>query len=360
MENHSEWPDPDDRGMGRMETPMRRAWVLVVSLMVVVGLALSAGLCLAGQADTKAPAGKSYKFRFGTIQPADAPVGRGAAKFAELVGVKTGGRVTVEVYPASQLGNEKDLIDAVEMGTLEFALGGVAEWAKRYKPVIIFEGPFVYRDRDHFLKAYSSPVGQEVFEGLVKKTGARSLALMYYGTRHVTTGKTPAKTPKEMSGLKLRCPDQPLYLQVTRAMGARPTPMAFSEVYLALQQGVVDGQENPAATIATMKFYEVQKYLIKTGHIISGVYIWTNEKFLTGLPADLQQAIKEAATEAATWANAGSFKLEDEFLKRLTEEYKMTPVEPDRQAFIDAAQPLLAEYEAQWGKGLLEKVRAVK
>src|SRR5512143_4035262 len=147
--------------MGRKEEPMRRGWVLMVSLMVAMGLALAAGVCLAGQA----PAGKTYKFRFGTIQPADAPVGRGAAKFAELVGAKTGGRVTVEVYPASQLGNEKDLIDAVEMGTLEFALGGVAEWAKRYKPVIIFEGPFVYRDRDHFLKAYGSPVGQEVFEG---------------------------------------------------------------------------------------------------------------------------------------------------------------------------------------------------
>jgi TRAP-type transport system periplasmic protein len=337
---------------------MRRGWLPMVALMVAVGLVFAVGVCLAGQAP--APEGKSYKFRFGTIQPADAPVGRGAAKFAELVGTKTGGRVTVDVYPASQLGNEKDLIDAVEMGTLEFALGGVAEWAKRYKPVIIFEGPFVYRDRDHFLKAYGSSVGQEVFEGLVKKTGARSLALMYYGTRHVTTGKTAAKTPKEMSGLKLRCPDQPLYVQVTRAMGARPTPMAFSEVYLALQQGVVDGQENPAATIATMKFYEVQKYLIKTAHIVSGVYIWTNEKFLTALPADLQKAIKEAATEAAAWANAGSFKLEDEFLKRLTEEYKMTAVEPDRQAFIEAAQPLLAEYEAQWGKGLLEKVRAVK
>jgi len=358
MENNSEWPEPDDRVTGRKENPMRRGWLSMVSLIVAVGLALGGGVCLAGQAP--APEAKSYKFRFGTIQPADAPVGRGAAKFAELVGTKTAGRVTVDVYPASQLGNEKDLIDAVEMGTLEFALGGVAEWAKRYKPVIIFEGPFVYRDRDHFLKAYGSPVGQEVFEGLVKKNGARSLALMYYGTRHVTTGKTPAKTPKEMSGLKLRCPDQPLYVQVTRAMGARPTPMAFSEVYLALQQGVVDGQENPAATIATMKFYEVQKYLIKTAHIVSGVYIWTNEKFLTALPADLQKAIKEAATEAAAWANAGSFKLEDDFLKRLTEEYKMTLVEPDRQAFIEAAQPLLAEYETQWGKGLLEKVRAVK
>jgi len=101
----------------------------MVSLMISVGLALSVGVCLAGQVETKEPAGKSYKFKFGTIQPADAPVGRGAAKFAELVGAKTGGRVTVDVYPASQLGNEKDLIDAVEMGTLEFALGEVAEWA---------------------------------------------------------------------------------------------------------------------------------------------------------------------------------------------------------------------------------------
>jgi tripartite ATP-independent transporter DctP family solute receptor len=334
---------------------MRRAIGTLLPILVALSI-IPAGIAGAGQA----PAGKTYKFRFGTIQPADAPVGRGASKFAELVGIKTNGRVTVDVYPASQLGNEKDLMDAVEMGTLEFALGGVAEWAKRYKPIMIFEGPFVYRNREHLLKAYANPVGQEVVEDLAKKTGARSLALMYYGTRHVTTSKTAARTPKEMNGLKLRCPDQPLYVQVVRAMGAQPTPMAFSEVYLALQQGVVDGQENPAATIATMKFYEVQKYLIKTGHIISGVYIWTNDKFLAGLPADIQTAIKAAAKEAAEWANAGSFKLEDEFLQRLTEEYKMTPVEPDHQAFVEAAKPLLAEYETQWGKGLLEKVRAVK
>jgi C4-dicarboxylate-binding protein DctP len=228
MENNVQWPEPTDRVMGRKEEPMRRGWLPMVSLMVAMGLALAVRVCLAGQVETKEPAGKSYKFKFGTIQPADAPVGRGAAKFAELVGAKTGGRVTVDVYPASQLGNEKDLIDAVEMGTLEFALGGVAEWAKRYKPVIIFEGPFVYRDRDHFLKAYGSPVGQEVFEGLLKKTGARSLALMYYGTRHVTTGKTPAKTPKEMSGLKLRCPDQPKVSLEVRIQNT--VPGCFGEI----------------------------------------------------------------------------------------------------------------------------------
>jgi C4-dicarboxylate-binding protein DctP len=336
-----------------MKTKKISAIILILSLISTISV-------FSGGAKEEAAVKKAVHYKFGTIQPADAPVGKGATKFAELVKEKSKGAVIIDVYPASQLGNEKELMDGVEMGTIQFALGGVGEWAKRFKPIMIFEGPFVFRDRDHLLKTFDSDIGKSVIEDMVKKVGIRSLGLMYYGTRYVTTGKVAAKTPAEMKGLKLRCPDQPLYVQVTKAMGATPTPMAFSEVYLALQQGVVDGQENPPATIATMKFYEVQKYLIKTGHIISGVQIWAKEQFLTGLPKEDQGAIKSAAVEASKWANSNSFQLEDEFLTKLGTEFKMTLVEPDQQAFITAAQPLLESYEKEWGPGLLEKVRSVK
>lgn len=303
---------------------------------------------------------KTDHYRLATIQPPDSPLGKAATKFADLVKEKSAGAVIIDVFPASQLGNEKDIIDGVEMGTINFTLAGTAEWAKREKAMKIFEAPFVYRDREHLLKFYESQAGQDVIGKLTKKSGVRSLGFLYYGTRNVTTGKIAAKTPADLNGAKLRCPDQPLYVETVKAMGANPTPMAFSEVYLALQQGAVDGQENPPATIVNMKFYEVQKYMIKTGHIIAGVMLWTKDSFFSKLPAETQQVIAAAAKEAMAWGNDYAFNLEDDYLNKLGHEFGMTIIEPDKQAFTEAAQPLLEKYEKEWGEGLLEKVRAVQ
>jgi tripartite ATP-independent transporter DctP family solute receptor len=303
---------------------------------------------------------KTAHYRLATIQPPDSPLGKTATKFADLVKEKTNGAVVIDVFPASQLGNEKDIIDGVEMGTIDFTLAGTAEWAKRVKAMKVFEAPFVYRDRQHLIDFYHSQAGQDVIAQLTKKSGVRSLGFLYYGTRNVTTGKIAAFKPEDLKGAKLRCPDQPLYVQTVKAMGANPTPMAFSEVYLALQQGAVDGQENPPATIYNMKFYEVQKYMIKTGHIIAGVMVWTKDSFFSGLPQDVQTAIQAAADEAMDWGNDYAFKLEDEYLTKLGTELGMTIIDPDKEAFMKAAQPLLDSYEQEWGPGLLEKVRAVK
>lgn len=315
-----------------------------ISLMLVAGSAYA----------------KNAHYRLGTIQPPDSPLGKTATKFADLVKEKTAGAVVIDVFPASQLGNEKDIIDGVEMGTIDFTLAGTAEWAKREKAMKVFEAPFVYRDRQHLIDFYHSQAGQDVIARLTKKSGVRSLGFLYYGTRNVTTGKIAAFTPEDLKGAKLRCPDQPLYVQTVKAMGANPTPMAFSEVYLALQQGAVDGQENPPATIYNMKFYEVQKYMIKTGHIIAGVMVWTKDSFFSGLSKEVQTAIQAAADEAMDWGNDYAFKLEDEYLTKLGSEFGMTIIEPDKEAFMKAAQPLLETYEEEWGAGLLEKVRAVK
>ncbi len=322
-------------------------------------MSISTLLVLAFALATPAMA-KTAHYRLATIQPPDSPLGKTATKFADLVKEKSNGSVIIDVFPASQLGNEKDIIDGVEMGTIDFTLAGTAEWAKRVKAMKIFEAPFVYRDREHLLNFYSSQAGQDVIAQLTQKSGVRSLGFLYYGTRNVTTGKLAAKTPAEFAGAKLRCPDQPLYVETVKAMGANPTPMAFSEVYLALQQGAVDGQENPPATIVNMKFYEVQKYMIKTGHIIAGVMVWTKDSFFSKLPTETQKVISAAATEAMAWGNDYAFKLEDEYLGKLGQEFGMTIIEPDKEAFMKAAQPLLDSYEKEWGKGLLGKVRAVK
>ena len=324
--------------------------ILAAGLTVVVALCVGSGF-------PAAEAGQAMKLA--TILPADHPNNLGAMKFADLVKQKTQGAVTVDVYPASQLGSERNITEAVAMGGLDFALAGVSEYATRYKPVVIFDGPFVFRSREHMVKTWTSPIGQEIFDGMVKQIGIRLVSPSYYGTRHVTTGKVAARTPADLKGLKLRCPDQPMFVAVMKAIGATPTPMALSEVYLALQMGVVDGQENPAATIATMKFNEVQKYLIRTGHITNGVYIWTNDKKFQTLPAAVQQAIRDAGKEAADWTTARTYEMEDKYTADLKAK-GMTIIDPDHDAFQKAAEPLQQVYEGIWGRGLLAKVRAIQ
>lgn len=297
--------------------------------------------------------------KLGHVLPTDHLNHTAALKFADLVKEKTNGQVTIEVYPASQLGNEKEIIDAVAMGTLDFALCGFGEVAKRYDPALIFDGPFIFRDREHLAAVFKSEVFEELMDGMKEKAGIEMVSPGYYGTRYVTTTDTEVKTPEDLNGLKLRCPDQPMFVAVTKGMGATPTPMAFAEVYLALQQGVVDGQENPPAAITSMKFNEVQNYLIKTGHIIQPNNIYGSSKVLDKLPEDIQVAIEEAGKEVSEFQISESFDIEDRLLKEL-EANGMTIIEPDHDAFVEAAASVYEEYEEKWGKGLLEKIRSVE
>lgn len=301
---------------------------------------------------------EKYVLKLAHVLPTDHLNHKTAMKFSEMVDERTDGMVEIEIYPASQLGNEKEIIDAVAMGTLDFALCGFGEVAKRYAPVLIFDGPFIFRDREHQARVYKSDVFAELMESM-ESVGIAMVSPGYYGTRHVTTSNTPVNTPADLNGMKLRCPDQPMFVGVTSAMGATPTPMAFAEVYLALQQGVVDGQENPAAAITSMKFYEVQKYLVKTGHIIQGNHIFGSTKTYEKLPADIKQVLSEVGAEVSEWAIQESFRIEDELLANL-ESNGMVIIEPDLSAFVTAAQPLYDEYESKWGAGLLESIRAVK
>lgn len=301
---------------------------------------------------------KIFKFRLGHVLPASSLNHKAAEHFAELVANKTNNRVEIEIYPASQLGSEKDHADAVAMGVLDFALLGMGEIDKRYKPTNVIDGPFVFRDREHQVKFFNSNLYKQMCDEMAETINIRPISSFYFGTRYLTCN-TIIKNPDDLKGKKIRCPDQPIFMATVRAMGAAPTPMAISEVYLALQQGVVDGQENPYSMIITMNFYEVQKYVMTTGHITSGNYIFTNEKFLNELPSDIRNSILEAGLETEDWKNERAFEEEDNILNEIVNK-GMQVIEVDREAFIKAAQPVYDEYEKVWGEGLLEEIRAIK
>lgn len=327
------------------------------TLTIALLLVLVSTPFLFAQGDSEASAEKTYTLKLGHVLNTDHLNHRVALKFAEMVAERTDGRVKVDVYPASQLGSGNEIIDGLAMGTIDFGIEGFGPVAPRFAPGLIFDAPYVFRSREHLAQVYTSDLFKNLMADM-EDVGLSMVVPGYYGTRHLTTTDTIVQGPEDLAGLKIRCPDQPMYVGAVKALGATPTPIAFAETYLALQQGAADGQENPAAAIVSMKFNEVQKYLTRTGHIIQGNHVFGSAKSLGKLPQDLQDAIYEVGAEISQWWIEQAFAVEDELLGSL-EQMGMKIIETDVSKFVENAQPLYDEYEAKWGEGLLEAIRAI-
>ena len=299
------------------------------------------------------------KLKFGHVFNADHSQAKGAQKFKELLEEKTGGIVKVQIYPNSQLGAEKDMFDMVVAGNIEMISTGYGLAAKRYAPASIIDSGFIAKNRDHLMHILGSDAFKEIADGVRTNIGVRTLAGFYFGARQVTTNKE-VKTAADLKNLKLRAPQNPTVIAAVKAMGAIPTPMALSEVYVGLSQGVVDGQENPPAVILSQKFYEVQKYLVKTNHLVQPSFIFISEKFFSKLSPDTQAAIQECAQEAADYTTKIAFADEDAGFSILKEK-GMTFIDIDPAEFTDAAAKLHADLAAKVGdKELVERIKAVQ
>jgi len=316
-------------------------------IAAAAALALAAGMA---QAQTK--------LKFAHVYEVSEPYHTAALWAADEIAKRTNNRYAVEVFPASTLGKESDINQGLTLGTVDIIYTGQLFAARNYGPIAIGGAPYMFRDFNHW-KAYgSSPLFQEITEGYRKKSGNKVVAITYYGERHVTSNKE-IRTPADMKGLKIRVPDAPLYTMFPRAVGANPTPIAFAEVYLALQSGTVDAQENPLPTIEAKKFYEVQKYIVLTGHItdalltIIGGPTWN--KLSDGDKKIFETVFKEAAARGTSAIIENEKRLSTEFEKR-----GKTVIKVDRTPFRDATVKLHNGPDATWDKATYDKLQALK
>jgi tripartite ATP-independent transporter DctP family solute receptor len=230
---------------------------------------------------------------------------------------RTNGKFEIQVFPASSLGKESDINQGLQLGTVDIILTGASFASNSYPRLAVSYYPFTFRDADHVIKYGKSDVFKELTEGYKKTTGNTVTALTYYGARHATSNKL-FKNCDEMKGIKMRVPDSPAYTALPRACGANPTPIAFAEVYLALQNGTVDAQENPLPTIEAKKFYEVQKHIILTGHIADALLTVVSPTAMAKMSPAEQKLFADISLEAAEKATADIRKREGE----LVEEFK--------------------------------------
>jgi tripartite ATP-independent transporter DctP family solute receptor len=253
---------------------------------------------------------------------------------AEEIKKRTNGKFDIQVFPASTLGKETDINQGLTLGTVDMIISGPSFAARTYPRFGIAYYPFIFRDGDHLLAYSRSPVFQEMIGEFRARTGIQVTAYTYYGARH-TTAQRPFTNCAGMKGLKIRVPDVPAYRATPEACGANPTPIAFAEVYLALQNGTVEAQENPLTTIEAKKFFEVQKAIMLTGHIVDGLttqiapHVWNRlndaeKKIFT----DVTQ---EAAVRASAKVKAREAELVEEFRKK-----GLQMVQVDRKSFQDA------------------------
>ncbi|WP_108659088.1 TRAP transporter substrate-binding protein [Acuticoccus kandeliae] len=289
-------------------------------------------LALAALVGTAALAqAQDYTIRLGHAQSTTDVFHLGAEKFKEALEAATDGRVEVLVYPSSQLGNIRDMIEGLRIGTVQVVLDAPSRLAT-YTPLgDLFKTPYLFETREAGEAMWNSAGGAETIDAMAEASGIRVLSVAWRGARHITSSRK-IETPEDLAGLKIRVPPTDLPVAMFEHLGASPTPMDFNEVYMALQQGIIDAQENPLGTSWTSNFQEVVEYLILTGHVKDFAGFMMGEDYFESLPEDIQQATIEAARTASAFIGDYVVAEEENFVEKFRNA-GVTVIEPDQSAF---------------------------
>jgi TRAP-type transport system periplasmic protein len=280
-----------------------------------------------------------------------------ALKFAEEVHQRSGGRIEVKIYANEQLGNEMDMVTSIMGGSLDLMI--TAELLQNWSVpnAVLCATPYAIRDSEHLRQVADGPVGKAIEDQMLQVTGLRPLAWFERGARNLTSNR-PIRHPDDLNGMILRVPSVPLFVSTWSALGAKPTPMAFSEVFTALQQNTIQGQENPFALIRSAGLYEVQRYCNLTEHVKSWIYVVIGNRRFEKLPPDLQQAVLEAAKAMQAYEHALFLEQEEKeylFLKEKGMEF----IEVDKAAFAQRAQVVVDKFLTGEPKELYNQIQAL-
>ncbi len=326
---------------------MKKVSVLVFALLIAISLACGSAFAQP----------KVLKISNGVNE--QHPSYLGGKKFGEILAAKLPGKYDVQVYANAQLGDDVRATEAVRMGTLEMVTTSASPLTGLVPEFNVFDLPFIITSEQAADAIYDGPVGAKLAAALEPK-GIKLLAYYENGFRQLTNSVREVKTPADMKGLKIRTMQNPIHLEAFRAMGANPTPMPFSEVFTALQQKTIDGQENPIPTIWLSKFYEVQKYVSLTGHVYGPHLLLINKKLFDSFPAEDQKAIAAAAQESAIYQRALNRKMNRDFVADLRKAgITVTELTPEqKKAFQDAVAPVYVTWEPKIGKALMDEFKA--
>jgi tripartite ATP-independent transporter DctP family solute receptor len=303
-------------------------------------------------------AGAQTSIRIGYVTPADGAHASAAVPFAEALEQIAPGRFTVEQFPGGSLGNERELAEALQLGSLEMAVIGTSVLGNFVPEFQITEMPFLFRTPEHARGVLDGEIGQELLDSL-SNVGIKGLGMGEIGFRHTTNSRGPIRTIEDLAGLKIRVVENPVSLSTWRSLGALPTPMAFPEVYSALQQRVIDAQENPMSIIIPQRFWEPNTYMSLTAHGFTPIILLFSQAVFDGLAPEDQEAVLKAARAGVLANRAFVDKVEEEGLTDLESKGVEIVREIDRSKFEERIQPVYAEYEDVLGD-LIRRIQAAQ
>ena len=305
-----------------------------------------------------APAsGQSVKvLKLGYILSTDSQLGAGGAFFADEIAKRTQGRYRIEQYPNSALGGEVEMLKAVQLGTVDLAFITGAPLPNFMPDIGVFNIPFLFRDLSHAHAVLDGPIGQSYLEKFREK-GLVALAWGENGMRHITNSKHEIRSPEDLKGLKLRLPQSDVMLAGFKALGADVKPLAFPQLYGALQSGQFDGQENPIATIQSSKFNQVQKYLTLTGHVYDPAILFMSIDVFDELSVDDSRSFKAAAKLAGDASRQFAAAAEAKGVTELAQAGMQVIKDVDRSTFAVEMAPATPDFDRRFGSGLISKIR---
>jgi TRAP-type transport system periplasmic protein len=318
--------------------------------ITTLAAALAAAFSVASHAQTE--------IKFGHVGEPGSLFAQSADEFAGRANAKLGGKAKVVVYGSSQLGGDKELLQKLKLGTVDIALPSTV-MSSEADLFGVFEMPYLVKDRAH-MQRIEKDVFWKSLAPTAEAKGLKVLAVWENGYRHITNSKRPINTPADLQGIKLRVPEGKWRVKMFQAYGANPSPMKFSEVFTALQTGVMDGQENPFTQIYSAKFQEVQKFLSLTGHVYTPAYATAGAKKWASLPADVRKTLEDTAKETQSFVYAKAAKDDEDLLGKI----KSAGVEvntPNKDAFIAASKPVYEEFakEVKGAKEVIDRAIAL-
>jgi tripartite ATP-independent transporter DctP family solute receptor len=326
---------------------MKKLLSMVIAASFTVGIAAPAAMA----------ADKVMKC--GIVTNKDRSLSKGLVEFGKILEKETGGSIKVQVFTDGVLGGDRQTLEGLQMGTIHctsVSTGPIAAFVPQFD---VFDLPFLFKDKATAFKVVDGPIGQEL---LNKLPAVGMIGFNYWenGFRHLTNNKREVKTAEDIKGLKIRTLESKIHVDTWKQLGANPTPMSFSQLYTALEQGVVDGQENPFGNVVSNKFNEVQKYLTTTGHVYNASPFLLSKKFYDGLTDKEKEAVKKAAKEAQTFQRAANDKEDQDSVGTLTQRgMKITALNPgEQQKVVASLKPVYDKYAEALGKELVEKLLA--
>ncbi|BAQ11259.1 TRAP dicarboxylate transporter, dctp subunit [Bacillus sp. OxB-1] len=342
---------------------MKKAKILSIFMVCLVSIFLAACSDNSESGQQNVAQSEEIKvMKFASINTSDRSITLAMNKFAEQVEKETNGQIKVEVFPDSQLGGERDNFEGLQLGSLQASIISTAVSSSFSPNLSILDLPFLFKDHQTAYNVLDGEIGKKLLDEMIDQ-GVVGMNFWENGYRHLTNNIREIRTPDDLKGLKIRTMESPIHLDVWKELGVQPTPMAFPELFTALQQGTVDGQENPFVVTATNKFFEVQDYLTVTQHVYGANIFLISDKFWKTLTDDEKEIITKAGEDAKNYQREVEQQQAIEFLTVLEENgMKITELnDNERQQFIDKVQPIYEKYSKELGKELVEDLlEAVK